>query len=120
MAKLTAEGDTIVISLTSLEKLATFRAGIRIPRSAVSSATLIHTPFRGIRGIRSPGILIPSRVAAGTLRHQEGKDLLLIHSKDNEALVLGLTGQAFQRIVVSDKNPERVLENLQLTPRHRG
>ena len=61
MAELRAEGDSIVVSLTPVEKLATFRFRLSIPRSAVSSAAPIHTPFQTIRGIRSPGILIPPR-----------------------------------------------------------
>jgi len=64
MAELTAEGDTIVVSLTPLEKFATLRSQLRIPRSAISSATSMHTPFQTIRGIRSPGILIPSKFFA--------------------------------------------------------
>ena len=120
MAELTADGDTVVISLTALEKLATFRSRLRIPRSGISSAAPIHTPFQTVRGIRSPGILIPSKIAVGIWRHREGNDLLLIYSQHNEAVALELTGQTFQRIVVSNNNPQQTLDNLQLTPRQRG
>ena len=49
---------------------------LAIPRCPVRSAAPIHTPCQTIRGIRSPGILIPTKIATGTGRHREGKDLL--------------------------------------------
>ena len=114
MAELRATGGTITVSLSTVEKIATLRSGFRIPRSAVSSAGSIQTPFKTVRGIRSPGILIPSKIAAGTWRHRDGKDLLLLHARHSQAVVLELTGQEFLHVVVSDNDPQRTLERLRL------
>ena len=118
MAQLNSEGDTIVVVLTALEKVATFRRGLRLPRSAVSSAASTQTPFRTIRGLRSPGIFVPSRIAVGIWRYRGGKDLVLLHRRHHEAVVLELTGQEFQRVVVTDEDPERTLRHLRLSPEH--
>ena len=69
MAELTAEGDTIVISLSPLEMLATFRSRLRIPRSAISSAAPIRARLQSTGGIRSPGILIPGASTSPEVTH---------------------------------------------------
>lgn len=116
MATLSQTSDTIVVSLTSLERLGALHGQLHIPRSAIRSVATANMAFPAVKGIRAPGILWPSVTALGTWRYQGGKDFVAAYRRHPGSIVLDLTGYEFQRVIISVADPKRTLENLHQPP----
>jgi uncharacterized protein len=99
MARLLIDGSDLVLSLTLGEKIAGFRANIRVPLTAVQSARAVKYPWPTLRGWRMAGIAIPGRVALGTRRHAEGYDFCALH-RQQEAVQVDLNTGRFSRLIV--------------------
>lgn len=73
MAKLSVEGDDLVLSLSPPEKLLALHGNVRVPLSAVRSLALEPRAWSAMRGVRL-GTSIPGLLFYGTRRHVDGKD----------------------------------------------
>ncbi|MGA9856667.1 MAG: hypothetical protein WBQ18_02325 [Solirubrobacteraceae bacterium] len=110
MARIEVQGDDLVVSLTSLEKLAALRREVRVPLSAVSSACVDPDPWSALRGMRAPGTGIPGVVAYGLRRMTgEAPDFAAVHGRGPAVRVDLCTGAPFGRLLVTDDDPEHAL-----------
>ena len=80
MAQLLVQGEQLVVRLSTWEKIAAIRKGLRVPLSAVTSVTVEPYPYGALRGARSPGVSISGVLAYGTWRSPlPQRDFVALH-----------------------------------------
>jgi hypothetical protein len=103
MARLEVDGDDLLLRLTWREKIAGFRANIRIPLSAIRAVTVPPNAWLAMRGWRMAGIAFPGYVAIGTRRHADGYDFTVV-KKTAPAVQVEVNTGRFQRFLISVPN----------------
>jgi len=114
MASLRVHPDRLEIHLTPAEKTLAFRReNVVIARENIRSVTITDDPWIWVRGIRSPGALVPLVVAVGVWKFHGGKDFLAIKRR-RQAVVIDLTGDDFARVVLSTNHAPDLIASLKL------
>lgn len=81
MARIEVFSDRVVIKLSAAERtLAVRKREIVLSRDRITSALITDDPWVWLRGVRSPGAFIPTKLAIGTWRGFGGRDFSLIRS----------------------------------------
>src|ERR1039457_6343088 len=77
MAALVVDGGDLVVRLSPLEKICTFRGNVRVPLTAVRAAAVDPQPWRSLLSLRrvriSPGAGIPGGLTPRTVRVGRGR-----------------------------------------------
>jgi hypothetical protein len=107
VARLTVEGDELVVGLSALEKLASLRGDLRLPLRTVREVAVEPSPWPALRGMRAPGTGIPGVIAYGVRRWTGGPpDFAAVHGK-RPALRIELDPPAeFGRVLVTVPDPQ--------------
>ncbi len=111
MARLSVEGDELVLNLSGMEKVEGLHGDIRVPVSTVREVRSTDDPRSERRGIRAPGTGIPGVIAVGTRRGGAIKDFAAIHGH-GPAVVVELEGAEYGRLVVTEENAESAAADL--------
>lgn len=106
MATVKISNNSVEIALTRFEKVAGLLRDLRVPRSAVTSATAVDNGLRALRGLRAPGLGMPGVKAIGTWRGRGYRDF--VSTGRGPAVVLELAGQKFARVVVAADNAKDI------------
>ncbi len=126
--------DRVEIRLSRAEKvLALRRDDIVVPRDSIRSVAITSDPWIWIRGVRSPGNMIPLTLAVGTWKFHGGKDFLVLKGKQRSAVVIDIerpddegrgeqeaddaparaeVADGFSRIIVSTQHASQLVEAL--------
>jgi hypothetical protein len=113
MAELQIRGDHLVLELSMSEWVFGLVGGdISVPLSAVSAVRVVRPARDGIRGIRAPGTGWPGVIALGHWRARGVHDFVAVYG-NHAGVVVELTGQRFDRLVVSVDDPEAVAAAIQ-------
>lgn len=99
--------ESLVVSLSVVEKLGALHGDMTIPRSGVRSVRSVVSPLDEVRGIRSPGTGVPWLIALGTYRTLHARDFVAAYRAPG--VVVELTGQRYHRLVVSTPNAEQLV-----------
>jgi hypothetical protein len=126
MARIEVFQDRLVIKLSASEKaLSMRRRDIVLSREAITSALITVDPWVWLRGVRSPGAHLPTKLAIGTWRGSGGRDFAVIRS-GRPAVVLdfdvpegvesGWIGEfdSFARVIVSTAHAAELIQALRL------
>lgn len=122
MARVEVFADRVVIKLTTTERaLALRRRDVVLTRDAITSALITDDPWVWLRGVRSPGTYLPTKLAMGTWRGLGGKDFALIRS-GRPAVVLDFdtsssetsAGDEFERVILSTEHSADLISALRL------
>jgi hypothetical protein len=108
MARLTLTDDTLQLRFTITEKILGLVRNHDFPRSAIASARVEQDGLGAVRGMRAPGLALPSVRKIGTWRGQ-GRTLVSI-ARRQPAVVVELQGQRFDRLVVGLESEEQAGE----------
>jgi hypothetical protein len=111
MAELQVNGDIVTVSLSAVEKAEAVHGNVSVPRAAVVSARIVPDGMDEVHGVRMPGTGLPGVIMVGTWRDQGTVTFAVCHGR-RPAVVLELTGQRYDRIVVTVEDPEDVVANL--------
>jgi pyrimidine deaminase RibD-like protein len=111
MPKLVINPDTVVISLSGLEKAEAFHADLTLPRSAVRSARAVPNGMDEVRGVRAPGTVVPGTLMVGTWRSADAVTFAACHGR-KPALVLELADQVYDRVVIAVDDPQAAVAAL--------
>jgi hypothetical protein len=107
MAKLLVNDDAVTVSLSAIEKVEALHGDVSVPRTAVVSARVVPDGLDEVHGLRMPGTGLPGVIMVGSWRDKHGITFAVCHGR-RPAMVLELTGQHFDRIVVTVENPDEV------------
>jgi hypothetical protein len=98
------EGDFLTVVVVGLDKLWSMRSQLEIPLEHVRGAAIDPAIVHGPKGWRGPGSNVPGVITAGTF-HQDGKRIFWdVHRGDN-AVVIELQHDSFERLVVEVEDP---------------
>ena len=112
MAGITRDGDSVVVRLSTAEKVFGLHGNLRVPLSCVREVAIRPEPLGAVRGLRAPGLGVPGRVKIGTWRRRHGK-AFVVARRDVPAVELRLDGAPFDQVLVSTPDAERVAGELQ-------
>jgi hypothetical protein len=110
MASLRLVGDSLVLSLSVLEKVGALHGDVCVPRASVRRVHRVARPLSQVRGLRSPGTGVPWLLALGTYRTLKARDFVAAHRAPG--VVVELEGQPFVRLIVSTPDAERLTAEL--------
>ena len=110
MAELAVSDGNVEVKLTFAEKAGGVHGDFSFPIASILSVTANADPITAIRGLKAPGAGFPNR-KIGTWRTDRTKDYVNV-SRGEPGLIISLTGQDFDRIIVSLPNPTQSLSQL--------
>lgn len=117
MARVEVFPERVVIKLSNPERaLALRRADVVLDRDSITSALITDDPWVWLRGVRSPGTHLPTKLAMGTWRGLGGKDFVLIRS-GRPAVVLDFDvpdDEGFERVILSTGHAADLIRALRL------
>lgn len=111
MAKLLVADDVVTVLLSAIERAEAVHGDVSVPRAAVLSAQVALDGMDEVHGLRMPGTGFPGVIMVGTWRDKDRVTFAVCHGR-RPAVVLELTGQRYDRIVVTVENPEEVVASL--------
>ena len=111
MAELVVDVDSVTVQLSAAEKLESLHSDVTVPRSSVTSARVAVDGIAEVHGLRAPGTSVPGVLVVGTF-HAQGRRTFAVCHRRRPAVVLELTGQAFDRLVVTVDAPQAVVDRL--------
>lgn len=111
MADLVVSDTSVTVVLSAAERLESVRGDVSVPRSSVVGARQVPDGLAEVHGIRARGTTFPGVVMVGTWREPGSVTFAACHGH-RPAVVIDLTGQAYDRVVVTVDNPEETVERL--------
>ncbi len=111
MAKLLVTDDVVTVTLSAIEKAEAAHGDISVPRASVVSARVVPDGMDEVHGMRWPGTGFPGVIMVGTWRKKERLTFAVCHGR-RPAVVLELTGQRYDRVVVTVEDPDEVVASL--------
>jgi hypothetical protein len=111
MPTVTITSDAVTVRLSPAEKIGALHGDVSVPRSAIVSATIVADPMQAVSGLRAPGYAMPGHAKLGTWHHWDGRDFIAVYA-NRPAVELRLTGQQYQRLLVSTDDPAAVVAQL--------
>jgi hypothetical protein len=116
MATLVVDGGDLVVRLSPLEKLGTFRGNVRIPLTAVQSAAVDPGAWRALLSLRririSPGAGIPGVLILGTVGFGSGRAFAAVYGKRPAVRVDLDRTSRYAQLLVTMPDPEAAAANI--------
>lgn len=112
MARILVEGENLIVKLGIVDTMLSVRSTMQIPLTAVER--VYFDPFVGEepRGIKAPGTHLPGVVTKGTF-HCEGVKTFWNVWRGTSAVVVELSGQKFDRLVIDHNEPEAIAQKIE-------
>lgn len=111
MADLVIDDETVTVSLSALERVEAVHGDVSVPRAAIVRVRAVPDGMDEVSGLRAPGTGWPGVIMVGTWRSSEGTTFAVCHGR-RPAVVIDVTGQGYDRLVVTVDNPEDVVARL--------
>ena len=115
VAKVVLTENELRIKMSRLERLGALHVDVVVPRSSVTFAQVAPDGLRVVRGLRAPGTGIPGYLMLGTTRGSFGRDFCVVRGR-GPAVVIDLSAQPFERLVVSASDAPSVVAALRSKP----
>ena len=111
MAELVIDNESLTVVLSAAERVEALHRNVTVPRAAITGVRAVVDGMDEVRGLRAPGTGLPGVVMVGTWRSGDSTTFAVCHGR-RPAVVVDLTGQAFDRLVVTVDNPEEAVAKL--------
>jgi len=103
--------DTLTVRMSLAEKAEALHRDLTVPRSAITGVRVVTDGMNEVHGLKMPGSGIPGVIMVGTWISREGSTFAVCHG-NGRAIVIELTGQNYDRIVITVDNPEELATRL--------
>jgi hypothetical protein len=100
MAELIVDRNDVVVHLSTLESLGTWRREVRVPIDCLRMVHVEERPLDCVALVRVPGLAWPGSFALGSRRHGGQREFVVVRAKQ-PAVVLDAQGALWDRVVVS-------------------
>lgn len=110
MARITVTDDSVQLRFSMVEKILGLVRDQDFPRSAVASTRVEQQGLHAAKGMRAPGLGLPGIRLVGTWRGK-GRSLISVR-RDEPAVVVELTGQRYERLVIGAEDAAEVAASL--------
>lgn len=111
MANLVINNDSVRLELSLAEKAEALHGDLTLPRTAITGVRVISSSTDEVHGFKLVGSGIPGVMMVGSFKGGDGSTFALCHG-NGPGIVLDLTGQHYDRIVLTIDNPEQVAAEL--------
>ena len=111
MADLVIDAEWVTVTLSAAERVEALHRDVSVPRSAIVGVRAVPDGMDEVRGVRAPGTGLPGVIMVGTWRSAEGTTFAVCHGR-RPAVVIDVTGQAFDRLVVTVDDPQAAVASL--------
>lgn len=111
VANLVITDDTLTVQMSRAEKAEALHRDLTVPRSAVTGVRVAPDGLAEVHGLKMPGTGFPGVIMVGTWISAEGSTFAVCHGR-GPAIVIDLTGQHVDRIVMTVDNPEEAVTEL--------
>jgi hypothetical protein len=111
MANLVINDDTVTVAMSRAEKAEALHSDLTFPRSAVAGVREVQDGMAEVHGMRLPGTFWPGAIMVGTWRGADSITLAVCHGH-GPAIVIDLTGQHYDRVVMTVDNPDEAIASL--------
>ncbi len=111
MANLLIDDSSVTLQMSTAEKAEALHRDLTVPRSAITGVRVASSGMDAVHGFRLVGAGIPGVLMVGSFRSNDGSTFAVCHG-NGPAIVLDLTGEHYDRIVVTIDNPEQVASEL--------
>ncbi|WEG11272.1 PH domain-containing protein [Pullulanibacillus sp. KACC 23026] len=115
MAELIREDETLVLKLSTLEKVEGVHGDIRVPFTSVKDITILDDVIHAVHGMKFPGSRLPGVFAMGTFISREGKTFVIVHHQNKRGVKIKLSGESYNALIVGLDDPEKVAQSLGLS-----
>jgi hypothetical protein len=112
VANLLINDDTVTVQLSAGEKAEALHGNLTVPRSAITGVQVVSSGIDAVHGFKLLGAGIPGVLMVGTFKGAEGSTFAVCH-RNGPAIVIDVTGEHFDRIIVTVDDPEQVASQLQ-------
>lgn len=109
MAEWIRESESLVLKLSTAEKMEGLHGDIRVPVTAVESVAVLEDAMAAVHGVKVLGSRLPGAFAMGTFISGEGKIFAMVHHHTKRGVKIRLTGQTYRAVIVGMDDPERVV-----------
>ncbi|MDJ1114326.1 hypothetical protein [Microbacterium dauci] len=118
MVTLLLDSTRLEVALTATERALSFRReSVRVERSSITKVQLVDDPWTWLRGVPSPGTVVPRTFAMGRWRSAGGDDFVLVR-RSRASVVIDLEGDPeFQRLVLTTRHGLALVQALRLDAR---
>jgi hypothetical protein len=121
MAALVVDGGDLVVRLSPLEKICTFRGNVRVPLTAVRSAGMDPDAWRALISLRrariSPGAGIPGVLHLGTSGFGSSRTFAAVYGKRPAVRVDLDSTSHYAQLLVTVPDPEAAAANIMAAAR---
>lgn len=112
MADLVREGDSLVLKLSTLEKVEGVHGDLRVPLSSVAAVTVVEDIIHAVHGIKLPGSRIPGIFAMGTFVSNAETIFAIVHHQNRRGVRVQLRGSRYDVLLVGTEDPEGLVSSL--------
>ncbi len=111
MAHITVDLNDVVVHLTALETVASWRRAVRLPIGSLRMVHVEESPLAGLSRWRLPGLACPGVFVVGSRRRRGQREFAAVRA-GRPAVVLDAEGAAWDRVVVSDPRAVEIAAEL--------
>ncbi|WP_432977422.1 hypothetical protein [Dactylosporangium sp. CA-233914] len=104
MAKVSIDGDELVVEIEGMDKLWSLKSRLVIPLANVRGATADPGIAAEPKGTKAPGTHLPGVITAGTF-HQDGERVFWNVRDGARTIVIQLADERYSRLVVEVADP---------------
>lgn len=111
VANIVINDDSVTLQLSLGERAEALHGDLTLPRSAIIAVRVVSSGMDEVHGFKLVGSGIPGVTMVGSFKGGEGSTFALCHG-NGPGIVLDLTGQHYDRIVLTIDNPEQFAAEL--------